>query len=83
MQQPTNNRNSKGGQCLVTRPREGSGQQLAAKAAGNESVDDHTTVCNYKSGRQWQTTMQQPTNNGSSKGRVAAGVRGCNHTKLR
>ncbi len=44
---------------------EGSGQQLTSKATKNKSVNGCTTACYDKSGR--QTTMQQPTNNGSSK----------------
>ncbi len=40
--------------------------ELAAKVAGNKSVDSGMMVCDNKS--RWQTTMQQPTNNGSSKG---------------
>jgi hypothetical protein len=44
----------------------GDGRQLVAKAAGNKSVDGCMTACNDKSGR--QTTTQQPTNDGSSKG---------------
>ena len=39
---------------------------MAAKAAGNESVNGCMTACDDESGR--RTTMQQPTNEGSSKG---------------
>jgi hypothetical protein len=49
---------AKGGQWLVTRLPEGSSQWLS-------------TVCDDKS--RWQTTAQQPTNNGSSKGQIGAG----------
>jgi hypothetical protein len=44
----------------------GGGQQLAEKAAGNESLDGRMAACNDKSGR--QKTMQQPTNDGRIKG---------------
>jgi hypothetical protein len=71
LQQPSNNGSSKGGQRLVSRPPEGSGQWLASKATNNESVDGCTTVCNDESG--WQTIMQQTTNEGSSKGWAGAG----------
>jgi hypothetical protein len=38
--------------------RGGVGQRLAAKAAGNKSVDGCMTACDDKSG--WWTTAQQP-----------------------
>ncbi len=40
---------------------------MAAKAAGNKSVDGCMTACDDKSGR-WKTT-QQPTNKGISESR--------------
>ena len=39
---------------------------MTAKATGNKSVNGRMMACNDESGR-W-TTMQQPTNEGSSKG---------------
>jgi hypothetical protein len=39
---------------------------LAAKVAGNKSVDGCMMACNDKS--EWQKIMQQPTNNRSSNG---------------
>ncbi len=47
---------------------EGSGQQLAAMAAGDKSVDCGMMVCNDKSGQR-QTKSQQPTNDGAAKGK--------------
>ncbi len=52
----------------MTRPSEGISCQLAARAAGNKSIDVCMTVCNDKSGWRQRTTMQQPTSAGSSKG---------------
>ncbi len=62
---------AKGGRWLVSRPPEGSGQQLASKGTGNKSVNGCTAVC-YDKSRQW-TTTQQLTNNRSSKGQAGAG----------
>jgi hypothetical protein len=44
----------------------GGGRQLAAKAAGNESLNGRFLACNDKSGQ--NKTMQQPTNDGRIKG---------------
>jgi hypothetical protein len=40
----------------------GSGRQLLAKAAGNESVNGRMTACDDKIG--WRTTTHQPTKKG-------------------
>ncbi len=47
---------------------------MAAKASDNESVNGRMTACDDKSGR--QKTMQQPTNDGSSKAGVGGGSDG-------
>ncbi len=73
MQQPTNDRSSKGGQWLVTRPSEGCVQQFAAKAAGNKRVNGHMMAYDDKSGWQGQITLQQPINDRGSKGQAVAG----------
>ncbi len=56
---------AKSGLQFVSRPHEGSDQQLVSIAAGNKSVNGPMTVCDDKSG--WRTITQQLTNNGSSK----------------
>jgi hypothetical protein len=71
--QQCNNGSSKCRQWLVMKPPESSGQQLAVKAASNDSIDGRMTACDDESG--WRrSTTQQSTNNGSSKGQVVAGV---------
>ena len=42
MQQPTNSINGNRGWWLLTRLLESSGQRLAAKVAGDKSIDGHT-----------------------------------------
>jgi hypothetical protein len=71
MQQPTNVGSSKGFQGLVTRPPGGSGCQLAEKAASDMFAQGRAMT---KGRRRWQAILQQPTNNGSSKGRATACV---------
>ncbi len=69
MQQPTNNRSSKGKWWLVTSPSEGSGRRLAVKAACDKSVDGCTRVCDDKaSSNGGQQPNSQPTM-GAAKGK--------------